>query len=165
MTPTGRTTALFIAAAVSTAAVLTAIDVAGQPVGTTRFFTVLAVEPKGGTSTDQEPFPKAALPSGGGYVLTPPDATSRRWQVSAYVWQPSQLVVSEGDDVTIEFAGINGAEHPTTLSAFGQSFTVKRGETTRIRFKADKVGFFSLVCSKHQPSMTGELVVLPRATR
>ena len=66
-----------------------------------RFFTIAAVEPKGGTTADKEPFPTVALPEGGGYVIKKPDQTGR-WEVSAYVWQPSQIIVTEGDDVTLD---------------------------------------------------------------
>lgn len=75
-----------------------------------RFFTVAAVEPKGATTAEKEPYPAEALPSGGGYVIKQPDPTGR-WEVSAYVWLPSQIIVNEGDEVTIEFVGINGASH------------------------------------------------------
>jgi plastocyanin len=127
-----------------------------------RFVTVLAVEPKGGTTVDKEPFPTAPLPPGGGYVIAPPDEQTRRWEVSAYVWQPSQIIVNEGDEVTLEFVGINGAAHPTTIAAFGQAFTVRRGQTHRVTFTADKVGIFGIMCSTHKPSMSGELIVLPK---
>src|SRR6266498_252352 len=93
-----------------------------------RFFTVLAVEQKGGTTVDKEPFPTGPLPPGQGYVIAPPDEKTRRWEVSAYVWQPSQIIVNEGDEVTLEFVGINGAAHPTSIAAFDQTFAVKRGQ-------------------------------------
>ena len=127
-----------------------------------RFFTILAVEPKGGVTTDKEPFPQEALPKGGGYVMSQPDEKTRRWEVSAYIWQPSQIIVNEGDEVTLEFVGINGATHPTTIAAFGQTFTLKRGHAHRVTFKADKPGIFGIVCSTHQPSMSGELIVMPK---
>ena len=127
-----------------------------------RFFTVLAVEPKGGTTVDKEPFPAGSLPPGGGFVLAPPDAKTSRWEVSAYVWQPSQIIVNEGDEVTLEFVGINGAAHPTSIAAFGQTFVVKRGQAHRVIFIADKVGIFGIICSTHKPSMSGELVVMPK---
>ena len=127
-----------------------------------RFFTVLAVEPKGGTTVEKEPFPAGQLPPGGGYVLSQPDEKTRRWEVSAYVWQPTQIIVNQGDEVTLEFVGINGAIHPTTIAALGQAFTLKRGEAHRVTFIADKVGSFGVVCSTHRPSMIGEVVVLPR---
>lgn len=127
-----------------------------------RFFTVLAVEPKGGVTTDKEPFPESTLPKGGGYVMSKPDEKTRRWEVSAYIWQPSQIIVNEGDEVTLEFVGINGATHPTTIAAFGQTFTLKRGHAHRVTFVADKPGIFGIVCSTHQPSMSGELIVMPK---
>lgn len=129
---------------------------------TKRSFTILAVEPKGGVTADKEPFPIAPLPTGGGFVLSPPDAKSQRWEVSAYVWQPSQIIVNQGDEVTLDFVGINGAAHATTIAAFGQTFTVKRGQSTRVTFVADKPGIHGIVCSQHQPSMTGELIVLAK---
>lgn len=127
-----------------------------------RFFTILAVEPKGGTTVDKEPFPTDPLPSGGGYVLAQPDEKTRRWEVSAYIWQPSQIIVNEGDEVTLEFVGINGAAHPTTIAAFGQTFTLKRGQVHRVTFTADKVGIFGILCGTHKPSMSGELIVMPK---
>lgn len=95
-------------------------------------------------------------------MIAPPDEKTRRWEVSAYVWQPAQIIVNEGDEVTLEFVGINGAAHPTTIAAFGQTFTVKRGQAHRITFTADKVGIFGIICSTHGPSMSGELVVMPK---
>lgn len=127
-----------------------------------RFFTVLAVEPKGGTTVEKELFPSGPLPSGGGYVLSQPDEKTRRWEVSAYVWQPAQIIVYQGDEVTLEFVGINGAMHPTIIEALGRSFTLRRGEAHRLTFIAEKVGSFGVICSTHRPSMTGEVVVLPR---
>jgi plastocyanin len=126
-----------------------------------RFFTVAAVEPKGGTTVDKEPFPDASLPTGGGYILKKPDATGR-WEVSAYVWMPSQIIVNQGDEVTLDFVGINGAHHGTVIRGYDKAFVVKRGQTTRVTFLANKAGVFPIECAQHQPSMGGELIVLPR---
>jgi hypothetical protein len=134
---------------------------AGAAQAAERVFTIAAVEPKGGTTVDKEPFPAAALPEGGGYLLRKPDQ-SGRWEVSAYVWQPSQIIVTEGDDVTLEFVGINGAEHPTTIVGYDKTLLLKRGHVVRMQFKADKVGTFPIVCAHHKPSMVGELIVLAR---
>jgi plastocyanin len=140
-------------------ACLVGASAAGQ--AAQRFFTIAAVEPKGGTTADKEPFPAAALPEGGGYVIKKPDQTGR-WEVSAYVWQPSQIIVTEGDDVTLEFIGINGAEHPTTIVGYDKTLVLKRGHVVRLEFKADKPGTFPIVCSHHKPSMVGELIVLAK---
>lgn len=125
-----------------------------------RFFTITAVEPKGATTVDKETFPVEALPEGGGYVLKKPDATGR-WEVSAYVWMPSQIIVTQGDEVTLEFVGINGASHPTTIHGIDKAFIVKRGTVTRITFVAEKAGVFHIECATHKPSMTAEIIVTP----
>jgi len=126
-----------------------------------RFFTIAAVEPKGSATTDKEPFPEAALPDGGGYVLRKPDAGSR-WEVSTYIWMPSQIVVDQGDEVTLEFIGINGSSHPTTIRGIDKTIVVKRGTVTQVRFVADKAGVFQIECATHRPSMTAEIIVNAR---
>ena len=133
----------------------------GEALAEKRFFTIAAVEPKGGVTTDKEPFPAEALPAGGGYVLNKPDSNNR-WEVSAYLWMPGQITVTEGDEVTFEFVGINGASHPTTIKGFSKTFLLKRGATTRVSFVADKAGVFPIECATHRPSMTAEIIVLPR---
>lgn len=127
----------------------------------TRTIYMAAVEPKGGTSATSEPFPTAALPPGGSYILKAPDANGR-WEVSTYQWQPSFIVAREGEQVTLEIIGINGAEHVASLPPFVNSFTVRRGQLTRVSFNASRAGMFPILCVTHQPSMTGYLVVLPK---
>ena len=72
-----------------------------------RTIYMAAIEPKGGTTVDTEPFPTQALPPGGGYGLKPPDETGR-WVVETYRFVPGTVVVNEGDTVTLEMIGING---------------------------------------------------------
>lgn len=124
-----------------------------------RTITMVAVEPKGGTTVDKEPFPTAALPEGKGYELEAPNAEGR-WEVSTYRWEPNQIIVNQGDEVTLEILGVNGAEHPSVIDGYDISFTVKRGQLTTVTFTADKPGVFELRCGTHQPSMVGELIVL-----
>ena len=58
--------------------------------------------------------------------------------------------------------GINGANHPTTIVGYDKTFVLKRGQVTKISFKADKAGVFPIECHTHTPSMRAELVVLLR---
>jgi plastocyanin len=127
-----------------------------------RVITMLAVEPKGGVTIDKEAFPAGALPEGGGYIVKEPNAEGR-WEVSAYVFMPSQVIVQEGDEVTLEMVGINGAEHPGLIEGYDIEFNVLRGQMTRVSFLADKPGVFRIRCDAHHPSMHGELIVLPKS--
>ncbi len=138
-----------------------ALATLGSALAEKRHIVVAAVEAKGGVTVDKESFPTGTLPAGPGYILKKPDQNGR-WEVSAYVWMPSQIIVNQGDDVTLEFVGINGAAHPAAIAGYNQSFTVMRGEVTKVSFKADKAGVFAIDCPAHKPSMRGELIVLPR---
>ena len=127
---------------------------------TQKTFYMTAIEPKGTTSVDKEPFPAVALPAGGGYALKPVNEEGK-WTVETYRWNPSVIVVNEGDEVTLEILGVNGALHPATIEGYGIDFTVQRGQLTTVTFIADKAGTFRIACSTHVPSMTGQLIVLP----
>lgn len=124
-----------------------------------RTIYIAALEPKGGASVAQEPFPAASLPGGGGYLLRKPDDKGR-WEVSTYRWDPGTIVVNQGDEVTLEIIGINGDDHPFTIEGYWLSGVVRRGHITRVNFVADKPGIFKVICRKHAPSMQADLVVL-----
>ena len=120
------------------------------------------IEPKGGVTVDKEPYPTAELPKGGGYVKKAPDP-SGRWEVSVYQFSPATIVVKQGDRVTLEMIGINGAKHTVHVDKYRPDHVlVKRGEIARIQFTAETPGMFKIHCQEHEPSMEGLLVVLPR---
>lgn len=118
-----------------------------------------AIEPKGGTTVDKEPYPAKPLPEGKGYVIKPPK--DGRWEVSNYRWEPATVVVFKGDEVTLKILGVNGDVHDVIIEGLGQAFTVKRGEVITVTFTADKVGTFRMICNNHLPTMVGHIVVLP----
>jgi len=131
-----------------------------------RVIYMAAIEPKGGTTVDKEPFPATPFPQGGGYVKKAPDEATGRWEVSVYQFSPATVVVRQGERVTLEIVGINGAKHSVHIDTYHpEHFLVTRGEITRVQFVADTPGIFTIHCLEHQPSMEGTLVVLPRATR
>jgi len=160
----GRFAARVLAALVLGVLVFVAVWPAASaaPPPATRTFTMAAVEPKGGTTVDKEPFPHHPLPEGKGYVLKEPDPKTGRWEVSTYRWEPSQIVVYQGDTVVLEILGVNGDVHPARIEEYVPGFVVRRGQVTRLTFTADKAGFFKIECTTHQPTMVGYLVVLPR---
>ncbi len=126
-----------------------------------RVIYVATIEPRGGAQQDKEPFPQAALPAGDGYRKTPPDANGR-WEVVTYQWSPGTIVVREGEPVTLEIVGVNGDLHRGMIPGLVDSFTVKRGEVTRVTFTATKPGLYPMICTRHTPTMQGTLVVLPK---
>jgi plastocyanin len=136
-------------------------DGAAQIQATERTIYMEAVEPKGSANVEEEPFPTAPLPEGGGYVLEEPDEEGN-WVVETYTWAPDQIVVYEGDTINLEIIGINGAQHESFIEEYVDSFVVERGKIASLSFTADTAGVFRIVCTTHQPSMTGALVVLPR---
>lgn len=133
---------------------------AAAAAGTKRHFVVAAVEPKGGANVSEESFPAANRVAGEGYQIKEPGADGR-WEVSAYVWMPAQIIVNQNDGVTIDFVGINGHAHSVAITGYTDSFVLPRGTTRRITFIADKAGVFPIDCVTHSASMHSEFVVQP----
>src|SRR5882724_1866019 len=148
-------------AALALAFALVCADTPSAQTAQGRVIYMATIEPRGGAQQDKEPFPATPLPAGEGYRKTPPDANGR-WEVVTYQWSPGTIVVREGETVTLEIVGINGDVHPSTIPGIVDSFTVKRGEVTRVTFTAAKPGIYPITCTKHTPSMQGTLVVLPK---
>ena len=156
MRPMTRLAALGVAAAV----VLAACGTASAPAATKRTIHMTALEYKGSTEVAKEPFPVAAVPGGGGYILKEPK--DGKWETSTYRWEPGTIVVYQGDEVELRIWGVNGAEHPGRIEGYEEAFSVKRGQLTTVSFIASKPGVFRILCDVHNPSMTGTLVVLAR---
>jgi len=150
---------VFGAGALGIAAALCVVP--GSAQAEKRYIVVTAIEPKGTASVEKEPFPSEQLPAGGGFQLKKPNDEGR-WEMAVYVFDPRQILVNQGDEVTLDFVGINGASHPITISGYDKSFELKRGQSTRITFTADQSGTFPTICSAHQPTMVAELIVAPK---
>ena len=128
---------------------------------TNRTFYINAVEPKGTANIAEEPFPNSTLPTGGGYVLEEPDEQGN-WEISSYVFDPSLIVVYEGDQVTLNILGVNGGVHDVSVNGYVEQFELHRGELKSVTFTADKAGTIDFICSIHLPTMHGQIMVLPR---
>lgn len=134
---------------------------ASAPAAAKRTIYMTAVEYKGTTEVAKEAFPTSKLPEGAGYARKAPQGAT--WETSTYRWEPGSITVYQGDEVELQIFGVNGANHPSKVEGYEQAFVVKRGELTTVSFKADKAGIFRVLCGTHAPSMTGTLIVLPRA--
>jgi plastocyanin len=128
---------------------------------TNRTFYINTVEPEGTANIAEEPFPNSTLPAGGGYELNPPDEQGN-WGVETYVFDPSQIVVYEGDQVTLNILGVNGRVHDISVNGYVEPFELHRGELKTVTFTADRAGTIDFICSIHQPTMHGQIMVLPR---
>lgn len=128
---------------------------------TNRTFYINAVEPKGTANITEEPFPNTTLPTGGGIELKEPDEQGI-WEIETYVFDPSQIVVYEGDQVTLNILGVNGRVHDVSVNGYVEPFEINRGELKTVTFTADKAGTIDFICSIHQPTMHGQIMVLPR---
>ena len=60
-----------------------------EAAGMKRTITMVAVEPKGGTKADKEPFPATALPEGKGYELKAPNGEGR-WECQLIAGTPAR---------------------------------------------------------------------------
>jgi plastocyanin len=78
-----------------------------------------------------------------------------------YVFEPSLIVVNEGDQVTLNILGVNAEVHNITVNNF-EPFELHRGELKTVTFTADRAGIFDFNCLIHRPTMHGQIIVLPR---
>jgi plastocyanin len=88
-------------------------------------------------------------------LLIPPDSFS-----------PSEIAVNKGDIVNIVFYNLekppNGDRHSFTVGApYNIDKDLAPGQHSTITFKATEDGAFVFFCKYHQPTMRGELIVLP----
>ena len=107
-----------------------------------------------------EKFPTTKLPAGPGLVLRPPNKVGA-WDMRAFTFAPDQIVVNQGDTVTLHFLGVQGPHHVITVDGVG-TFPLNRGQIHTVTFTADKPGTITYWCHVHPPSMVGEILVLPK---
>ena len=123
-------------------------------------FASLKGIPTGPDPAPPEKFPNSTIPAGGGVKLTPPDKTGA-WKFRVFTFEPSQIVVNQGDKVTLHFADVQGAHYTIKVDGIG-TFPMSRGQIHTISFPADKVGITKYWSPDHMPSMVGQIVVLPK---
>jgi plastocyanin len=128
---------------------------------TNRTFYINTIRFDGTGNVTDEPFPNSTLPAGEGLALSPPDEEGD-WSIRTYAFDPSQIVVYEGDQVTLNFVGVNADVHNITVNGYAEPFELHRGELKTVAFTADRAGTIDFNCQIHQPTMHGQIIVLPR---
>jgi hypothetical protein len=109
-----------------------------------------------------EAFPNTTLPAGPGLVLRPPNEVGA-WDMRAFTFAPDQIVVNQGDTVTLHFLGVQGPHHEITVDGVG-TFPLDRGHIHTVTFTTDKPGTITYSCHIHPPNMVGQILVLPKPT-
>jgi plastocyanin len=128
---------------------------------TNRTFYISTIRFDGTGNVTEEPFPNSTLPAGEGLALSPPDEEGD-WSIRMYAFDPSQIVVYEGDQVTLNFVGVNAEVHNITVNRYAEPFELHRGELKTVAFTAVTAGTIDFICQIHQPTMHGQIIVLPR---
>lgn len=116
---------------------------------------------KGDATHTPEAFPEKPFASTNGMWVKGPQPNGD-WAVRAFVFDPAQVTVQQGDEVRLVFIGIHGGGHTIVVEGAEKPVVVKRGTTQTVTFKADKPGLISYICTDHPPSMKGQVVVLPK---
>lgn len=84
------------------------------------------------------------------------------------IYSSPVLVVEKGDNVTVHFFNVeeNATDRHsfTTGAPYNIDIDLAGGEKGNATFTANQEGVFIFYCRYHLPTMTGELVVLPKPT-
>jgi hypothetical protein len=109
----------------------------------------------------EQPPSNSSIPAGGGFVLTPPNKVGA-WDFRSFTFAPEQIVVNQGDNVTLHFVGVQGVKHMIEVEGIG-TFELTRGQIHTVSFIANSPGIINYYCHIHMPNMHGEILVLPKA--
>jgi plastocyanin len=109
----------------------------------------------------EQPPVNLTIPTGGGLRTTEPNKAGA-WDFRSFTFAPAQIVVNQGDKVTLHFIGVQGAHHVITVDGVG-NFELKRGQINTVSFVANNPGIINYVCHVHMPNMVGQILVLPKA--
>ena len=112
------------------------------------------------THPPEQPPVNSTVPTGGGFRITEPNKVGA-WDFRSFTFSPAQIVVNQGDKVTLHFIGVQGAHHVITVDGF-EPFTLQRGMIHDISFVANNPGTIHYVCHVHLPNMAGQILVLPK---
>jgi hypothetical protein len=103
----------------------------------------------------------STIPTGGGFRIVLPNKVGA-WDFRSFTFAPDQIVVNQGDKVTLHFIGVLGVHHIITVDGVG-TFALHRGEIHTVSFIANNPGTINFFCSIHLPNMVGQILVLPKS--
>src|ERR671930_318738 len=113
------------------------------------------------THPAEQPPVNSTIPTGGGFRITPPNKVGA-WDFRSFTFSPDQIVVNQGDKVTLHFVGVQGAHHVIEVQGV-DTFELARGQIHTVSFTANNPGTITYVCHVHLPNMVGQILVLPKS--
>ncbi len=114
------------------------------------------------THPAEKPPANSTIPTGGGFKLTEPNNVGD-WEFRSFTFAPDQIVVNQGDKVTLHFIGVQGAFHDIEVKGV-DTFELKRAQIHTVSFTPNSPGTITYICNVHPPNMVGQILVLPKAT-
>lgn len=142
------------------------------PAATTRTIQITAFEIKGSTHAADLAPPRvdpSGLSDGYGFKdVGVYEADSDKWQVASYMWSPGEVTAFQGDTLNLNFFVLNGNKHEVWIegpdgATVLEEMEMNRGREYQITLKVTQPGVYRLICETHEPTMTAEIVVLPRS--
>jgi plastocyanin len=109
----------------------------------------------------EQPPVNSTIPQGGGFRITEPNKVGA-WDFRSFTFSPDQIVVNQGDKVTLHFIGVQGAHHVISVEGV-DTFELLRGQIHTVSFVANNPGTITYICHVHLPNMVGQILVLPKA--
>ena len=113
------------------------------------------------THPPEKPPVNSTIPTGGGFRITEPNKAGA-WDFRSFTFSPDQIVVNQGDKVTLHFIGVQGAHHVIEVKGI-DTFELLRGQIHTVSFTANSPGTITYICHVHMPNMVGQILVLPKA--
>lgn len=113
------------------------------------------------THPPEKPPVNSTIPTGGGFRITEPNNVGA-WDFRSFTFSPDQIVVNQGDKVTLHFIGVQGAHHVVEVKGV-DTFELARGQIHTVSFTANSPGTITYICHVHLPNMVGQILVLPKA--
>lgn len=108
----------------------------------------------------EQPPVNSTIPAGGGFRIVDPNKVGA-WDFRSFTFAPDQIVVNQGDKVTLHFIGVQGAHHVIDVEGI-DTFTLLRGQIHTVSFVANNPGTITYTCHVHPPNMVGQILVLPK---
>jgi plastocyanin len=112
------------------------------------------------THPPEKPPVNSTIPAGGGFRIVEPNKVGA-WDFRSFTFAPDQIVVNQGDKVTLHFIGVQGAHHLIEVEGI-DNFTLLRGQIHTVSFVPNNPGTITYTCHVHPPNMVGQILVLPK---